>query len=98
MTRALLLHRGDGLTAELDNNGPRFQIIHRLHKAGTDCQPGEEVAAVFLLNRGHEILVPLPLSLRLVFNYLAEWYRIPQSATQIAAGIHASAFYSKHGL
>ena len=82
---------------ELVNNGPKFRIIHRFHKQGTLCEPGEEVAAIFLLEKAREILVPFSLSLRLLFNYLAEGRRIPQSATQIAAGIHTSLFYTKHG-
>jgi hypothetical protein len=83
---------------ELCNNGPQLRIVHRYRRTGTACQPGEEVAAVLLVHRNQEIPVPLSLSLRIVLNFLAEWRRIPQSATQIAVGIHASAFYRKHGL
>ena len=42
--------------------------------------------------------MPLSLALRQVVNYLAETRRIPQSATQIAAGMRRSAFYVKHGM
>ncbi len=83
---------------ELNQGGPRLRIVHRFHKTGVDCSPGEEVVAVFLLDGAHEILLPMSLSTRLLFNYLSEWRRIPQSATQIAMGIHASPFYARHGL
>jgi hypothetical protein len=80
------------------NNGPTLQIVHRFHdrELGAACQPGEEVVAVFLLCRNRKIMLPLSLSTRLLVNYLAEWRHIPQSATQIAAGMRGSAFYRKH--
>lgn len=76
----------------------KFRIIHRFRKAGTICLPGEEITAVYVINRNHEGLVPLPLALRFLFDYLACHRHMPQSATQIAAGIRTSAFYRKHGM
>jgi len=83
---------------ELANNGPRFRIVHRFHRVGADCLPGEEVLAIFLLDKAQEIPLLLSLSSRLVFNYLAEWRWVPQGATQIVTGIHVSPFYVRHGL
>ena len=84
--------------SEMIQNGPRFRIIHRFRKAGTECHAGEEVAAVHLLHRGRAIPLPLPLALRLVFDYLARHHHMPQSASQITAGMRVSPFYVRHGL
>lgn len=80
--------------------GPHFRIDHRYRRVGINwlCAPGEEIAAIQLLSRGQAILLALPLSLRLLFEYLAKSRHLPQSATQIAAGIRASSFYRKHGM
>ena len=83
---------------ELKHGGPHFKILHRFRACGTHCRAGEEIAAVYVASRTGEVAVPLSLALRLVFDYLAASRRIPQSATQIAAGIHASEFYKKHAL
>jgi hypothetical protein len=77
--------------------GPRFRIVHRFREPGTDCAPGEEIAAVYLLCRGGELHLSLSLALRLLFDYLAQNRRLPQNASQIAAGIRASPFYGQHG-
>jgi hypothetical protein len=41
---ALLLER-----SLLATSGPRFRVIHRFRIAGTSCQAGEEVFAIFLM-------------------------------------------------
>jgi hypothetical protein len=88
----ILLERSD-----LMRIGPRFLIIHRFRAPGTDCAPGEEIAAVSLIFRGRETPVRLPLALRLLFDYLARYRHMPQSATQIAAGMRAAVFFQEHG-
>jgi len=64
---------------------------------GMECHTGEEVTAVCLVHRGREILVPLTLALRLLFDYLARHRHIPQSAAQAVAGMRATCFYVNHG-
>ena len=81
---------------ELNENGPHFRILHRFHAPGTDCASGEEVAGVYLVHRGLEYFLKLPLALRLLFDYLARHTHLPQSATQIEAGIRAERFYAEH--
>lgn len=81
---------------ELSASGPHFRIVHRLHKPGTICAPGEEIAAVYLISRGREYCLKLNLALRILFDYLARHSRLPQSATQIEAGIRADRFYIQH--
>jgi len=82
---------------ELNAEGPHFRILHRFHALGSDCAPGEEVAGVYLVHRGREYFLRLPLALRLLFDYLARHSHLPQSATQIEAGIRAELFYAEHG-
>jgi len=83
---------------ELLQTGPILRIVHRFRSPGTDCLAGEEIWAVLLICRGNEIPLPLSLALRMVMNYLAETRHVPQSAAQIAAGVHRSAFYVKHSM
>jgi hypothetical protein len=83
---------------ELAQNGPRLRITHRFHVAGTLCRSGEEIWAISLICRGRETAVPLTLALRQVMNYLAGTRHIPQSASQIAAGMRRSEFYARHGM
>ena len=82
--------------AELRSSGPHFRIEHRFHKPGTDCAPGEEIFAVWLVHRGKEYHLRLSLALRIMFDYLANHSRLPQSAHQIEAGIRADRFYAEH--
>jgi hypothetical protein len=89
----LLLELGD-----LIQSGPRFRIVHRFRKPGTECAPGEEVTAVYFIYRGREIRVPLSTALLLLFDYSARNRHLPLNATQIAAGMRVSPFYRKHGL
>jgi hypothetical protein len=96
-----IAERAEVLLAELvglSQRGPLLRIAHRFQRLGTECQAGEEIWAISVVNRGREALLPLGLALRLVVNYLAETRHIPQSATQIAAGMRRSAFYVKHGM
>ena len=99
--RDILLHYCDLVFAEraaLHSNGSHFRIEHRFHKPGTDCAPGEEIFAVFLAYRGQDHCLRLSLALRILFDYLARHSRLPQSATQIEAGIRATRFYSEHAI
>jgi hypothetical protein len=84
--------------ARLSQTGPELRIVHRFQRPGADCQAGEEIWAISVVHRGREIILPLSLALRQIVNYLAETRHIPQSATQIAAGMRRSAFYAKHGM
>jgi hypothetical protein len=97
---SLIVRTSEALLFELKNlrrNGPLFTIVHRFHKPGTECLPGEEVAAIYLLHGGREYLIPLSLTLRLMFDYMAKRSRVPQSASQIHAGFRADPFYRRHG-
>jgi hypothetical protein len=78
-------------------SGPALQIIHRFRSGTIGCQDGEEVFSVLLAHRGRRFVISLPLSLRLVLDYLARHRRTPQSATQVASGMRASSFYRFHG-
>jgi hypothetical protein len=96
---AILLHYCDLFFAELAalrSNGPYFRIVHRFHRPGTDCAPGEEIFAVCLVHRGREYHLRLSLALRILFDYLARHSHLPQSAAQIEAGIRADRFYAHH--
>jgi hypothetical protein len=81
---------------ELNEEGPHFRIVHRFHTPGTHCAPGEEIAGIYLVHRGREYHLRLSLALRLLFDYLARHSHLPQSATQIEAGIRAERFYTEH--
>ena len=81
---------------ELSARGPIFRIVHRFRMPGSDCLPGEEIFAVFLVYRGCEYHLRLPLALRILFDYLARHSRVPQSAGQIELGIRADDFYRRH--
>lgn len=76
-----------------------LRILHRFKKEGTlFCSPGEEIWALILLtSQGREIHLRLSLALRILADYLARTRHIPQSATQIAAGLRQSPFHLKHG-
>jgi len=96
-----IAERAELLLAELawfSQTGPELRIVHRFQIPGTNCQAGEEIWAISISHRGQEKVLPLSLALRQVVNYLAETRHIPQSATQIAAGMRRSAFYVKHGM
>jgi hypothetical protein len=74
-----------------------FKIWHRFRAPGTECAPGEEVAAVSLITPHSEVHVPLSLTLRLVFDLLARHRHVPLSAAHIAATSRVDPFYRKHG-
>jgi hypothetical protein len=77
-------------------SGPHFRIIHRFRLPGSQCLPGEEVFAIFLVYRGREYQLRLSPALLLVFDFLAKHSRISLSAKQIELGIRNDAFYSQH--
>src|ERR1035437_6230643 len=94
-----ILNKVDLLIAEISHlrsAGPHFRIVHRFRMPGSDCLPGEEAAAVFLQNRGHEYQLRLSLAQRLLFDFLARHSRLAQSARQIELGIRADAFCQHH--
>jgi hypothetical protein len=96
-----IAERADVLLAELarlSQTGPDLRIFHRFQELGTYCQAGEEIWVISVIHRGRQTILPLSLALRQIVNYLAETRHIPQSATQIAAGMRRSAFYVKHGM
>ena len=84
--------------ADLLQSGPVLRIVHRFWVPGTECLPGEEVWSVAVVCDGRETNVPLSLSQKLLLNHLAETRHVPQSATQIVAGIRQSPFYAQHGM
>jgi len=76
--------------------GPHFRIVHRFRMPGSDCLPGEEIFAVFLIWRGHEYHLRLSPALLILVDFLAHHTRIAQSAKQIELGIRATDFYREH--
>ena len=79
-------------STQLKETGPCFTILHRYWVPGTVCSPGEEVA---LIELGFGLSLPLPLTARLLVDYLGH-YRLPQSAAQIEAGMRSNPFYANH--
>lgn len=73
-----------------------FRIVHRFRMPGSICLPGEEVFAIFLVDRQREYQLRLNLALRILFDFLARHSRIAQSARQIELGIRADDFYMEH--
>lgn len=99
--RSLIIRASETLLFELRDvrqNGPLFRIVHRFCSAGTNCLPGEEVAAIYVVHRGCDFLIPLSLTLRLLVDYLAKYSRFPQNASQIEACFKADPFYTRHGM
>jgi hypothetical protein len=83
--------------AELRENGPVIRIVHRFWTSGTICVAGEEIWAASIVHNATEVPIRLSLALRFLLNYLAGTRHVPQSATQIAAGIKGGLFYTQHG-
>lgn len=81
---------------EIESGKLHFRIIHRFRMPGTDCIPGEEIFAVFLLYRGREYQMRLSSALLVIADYLLRHGRYAQTATQISTGIHAGGFYAEH--
>ncbi len=75
----------------------RFRILHRFHKPGSDCLPGEEIGLIWLVVGSREYSLNFPLALRILFDYLARHRWLPQSSVQIEAGIRRDAFCLRHG-
>ena len=83
---------------ELAAGGPDLTIWHRFQEPGTlGCKPGEEIWLVSLGWIGRHIPLKLSLALRILIDYLARHRHVPQSASQIEAGIRSDLFYAKHG-
>ncbi len=84
---------------ELAATGPRLTIWHRFQDGchNGDCHPGEEIFLIAVSCAAGHVPLKLSLALKIVTDYLARHRRIPQSASQIEAGIRADLFYAKHG-
>jgi hypothetical protein len=94
----MLMEALELLVAEISNierNGPCFRISHRFSQGA--CAPGEEIAAIELVHDCGFFQLPLALSGRFVFNYLAENRSLCHDAFQIASGL-SGWFYREHGL
>lgn len=84
-------------SARLAASGPELRILHRFHQTGTDCLPGEEVAGVWIRHRSRDYPLALSLAPRLLLDYLARRRWLPQSASQIEAGMRRDNFSLRHG-
>lgn len=82
-------------TAQTLHSGPCFRIRHRFSLGS--CAPGEEISVIELLQNGISFQLPLSLSSRLLFNYIAENRTLALDAFQIASGLNGW-FYREHGL
>jgi len=83
--------------ARLLARGPRFVIIHRFWQPETICTPGEAIADVRLIHRTRMSSLAVSTRPLLLFDYLARHMRLPQSASQIVAGISVDPFCQEHG-
>lgn len=83
---------------ELRSVGPHLTIWHRFQEPGVvNCSPGEEVFLISLASSRGRVPIKLSLSLRILVDYLARHRHVPQSASQIEAGIRADVFSIRHG-
>ena len=82
---------------ELAAAGPHLTIWHRFQVPGTECMPGEEIWTISLDGPRRHVPLKLSLAIRILLDYLAHHRHIPQSASQIEAGIRSDPFYTKHG-
>jgi len=82
---------------ELAAAGPHLTIWHRFQQQGTRCAAGEEVWAVSLDGPVGGVPIRLSLAVRILTDYLARHRHVPQSASQIEAGIRSDPFYFRHG-
>ncbi len=81
--------------AKIERAGPCFRVQHRFSRGS--CAPGEEIAAIKLIQNGDFYQLPLALSARFTFNCLAENRSIALDAFQIASTLNGW-FYRAHGL
>lgn len=98
-TSAMLLEALELALAELDEFNivvPRFSIVHRYAKGS--CAPGEEISAVFIANCWAPRQLRLPLTQRILFDFLAQHRRIAMDSHQISSGLAGSWFYRQHSL
>jgi hypothetical protein len=79
------------------NSGkPHFLILHRFHQAGSECLPGELIAAVWLVRHGQAYPLRLTTATLILFDYFARYRWLPQTATQVEIGLRYDPFYAKH--
>jgi hypothetical protein len=81
----------------LKSIGPHFRIGHRFHVADTLCTAGEEIEAVYIVSRRRQYQLRIPLSLRLLVDFLGHHTHMAQSAAQIQAAMAVDPFYVRHG-
>ncbi len=96
----LVLEEVEVLTAEateLAARGPHFRILHGFHQPGTECCPGEEIVAVWLIYRVREYRLPLSTATLILFDYLARFRWLGQTASQIEMGIRSDPFCAQYG-
>ncbi len=97
-----ILKAVDLLIAEINHlraAGLHFRITYRFGTPQTIGRvPGQEIFAIFLVHRGREYQLRLTLAQRLVFDFLANYCRVAQSARQIEFGIRTNEFYSAHAM
>jgi hypothetical protein len=77
--------------------GPHLKIVHNYHLLGSDCLPGEQIAALYLTAGFRDLFVRVSCTSLLLVNYLAHNLHTPQTAAQITAGINSNPFYKRHG-
>jgi hypothetical protein len=97
---AAVLQKVDLLLAEsskMKSRGPVFRIVYRFREAEATCLPSEEIAAVSLVVRTHELPLPLSPTQFVLFDYLARHRHIAQTVDQILAGIRTDRFFTKLG-
>ncbi len=78
---------------ELEKNGPRFRIVHRYSQG--ICAPGEEISAVLFEYAERQFQLPLGLTERFVFDFIAQ-RRLAVDSLQIVSGLTGDRFYSQH--
>jgi hypothetical protein len=78
--------------------GPHFVIVHESSSGGSVCSPGEIVSEISIAHGGHRFEIPLSLTLRLLFDFLARHPRSPQTPSEIAARFRSDQFCARHGL
>lgn len=78
----LLIEEIDFVLAErkqLLTRGLAFRIVHRFRAPRTECWPGEEVFAIFLVHRGREYQLALSPALLLFADYMLRHSRLAQN-------------------
>ena len=83
-------------TGQSPADSPHLLILHRFWKPESDCLMGEEVAAAWFVFSTMAVQLRLPLSLRLLIDFLARHRWLAQSAAQIEMAMKRDPFYARH--